>query len=393
MLEEFTVDNFKSLINVTFRPRKHSLLLGVNNAGKTNLCHAMKFLSSSASSSLDQCADLIAAWRVGIPNYYFAKPTVDFRVTASVPFEPESTGELRFQYTLTISLRSSAPSPPSLEVERESLVATGDGFDSTLLMENTRQGVRLLHEADHLKGSTHYADTSAPRETTMLQRLYDLKTNPRANCFKKYLQSWQYYSLSPEAMRGFQHPRFQVFLNADGGNLASVVYHLKTTDERRYRTILRQLQTIEPSIDLINFAVPSEDKVFMFLEDKIGNKLPAANASSGTLRYLALIYILVGQPAFAAGPLVMIEEPENGIYVRFLRDLLDTLDQGPKSAQVVFTSHSPYFIDLFDTRLDGVFVMRRGDQHSTITQPDVQQVKARLEKYPLGEQHFREMLG
>jgi len=59
---------------------------------------------------------------------------------------------------------------------------------------------------------------------------------------------------------------------------------------------------------------------------------------------------------------------------------------------LLFTSHSPYFIDLFDNRLDGVFLMSGGEEHSTITQPDVAQVTARLETYPLGEQHFREML-
>ena len=59
---------------------------------------------------------------------------------------------------------------------------------------------------------------------------------------------------------------------------------------------------------------------------------------------------------------------------------------------MIFTSHSPYFIDLFDDRLDGVFVMKRGEEHSSIVQPDAEKVKARLEKYPLGEMHYREML-
>jgi hypothetical protein len=36
--------------------------------------------------------------------------------------------------------------------------------------------------------------------------------------------------------------------------------------------------------------------------------------------------------------------------------------------------------------------MKRGDQHSSIHQPDAARVKARLEQFSLGDQHFREML-
>ena len=95
------------------------------------------------------------------------------------------------------------------------------------------------------------------------------------------------------------------------------------------------------------------------------------------------------QPTTGLCPLLLIEEPENGIYVGFLKTLLEMTDesQGP---QIIFTSHAPYFIDLFDKYLDGIFVLDQGEQH---TQPNINEVKARLEHFPLGEQHFREMWG
>ena len=121
--------------------------------------------------------------------------------------------------------------------------------------------------------------------------------------------------------------------------------------------------------------------------------MDAWNASNGTLRFLALSYVLLIQPTTNFSPLLMIEEPENGIYVGFLKTLLEMTDQshGP---QVIFTSHAPYFIDLFDEYLDGVFVLNCGKQHTSITQPDSTKVKKWLLKaFPLGEQHFREMFG
>ena len=103
--------------------------------------------------------------------------------------------------------------------------------------------------------------------------------------------------------------------------------------------------------------------------------------------------ILFCQPALGMSPLVLFEEPENGVYVGLFKDLVETLYELSNGPQVIFTSHSPYFIDLFDTRLESVFVMKRGEKHSSLTHPDIATVKARLEKFPLGEQHFREMLG
>ena len=121
--------------------------------------------------------------------------------------------------------------------------------------------------------------------------------------------------------------------------------------------------------------------------------LSAENASNGTLRFLAMLYVVLAQPALASRPLIMIEEPENGIYVGYMKQLLEIFEEAEDRPQLIFTSHSPYFVDLFENRLDSIFVMKKGEQHSAITQPDVAQVKKRLEEFPLGELHFREMLG
>ncbi|NQT14565.1 MAG: ATP-binding protein [Planctomycetes bacterium] len=389
MLEEFRVDNFKSLINVTFSPRECNLLLGVNNAGKTNLCQAMTFLAATVHKPLNDCADSVAGGRFGITNHYFDKETVDFQVKASVPFDGE---ELTFNYELTVSVKNKSEVAPSWEVETEQLHVTGSCFDNVALLENTRDGVRLLHEKDYLSKGAHYVETSSPRDATMLQRLYDLDTNPRANCFKKYLSWWQYYYVSPEAIRGMTRHLDRMGLATDGSNLASVVYLLKTRNERLYRKLLSQLQKIAPEVDVMNFFT-AQDSIAMFFEDNRGNQIYAGNASCGTLRYLAMLYIVLAQPALVPRPLIVIEEPENGIYVGYLKELLGIFEESESRAQLIFTSHSPYFIDLFDNRLDSIFVLKRGEQHSSITQPDVDQVRKRLETFALGEQHFREMLG
>ena len=389
MLQEFRVDNFKSLINIVFKPQEINLFLGKNNSGKTNLCQALQFVGGSSVLPLDECAEQVAGGRFGMTNFAFDKSTIDFYLRAEVPYVEE---KLMFEYELTISPPQSRMK--EIKVDQEILSVTGGKFDKTILLENISGRIRLLHEKDFIDGIENYEKKSAPRDTTMLQRLYDGETNARANHFKRYLGNWVCYDLSPTAMRESDYKPNEFVLSTDGSNLASVLYWLKTSNERDYRLLLKFMQQIEPKFDLINFFVGSESVVFMLFEDSDGHSLPAWNASNGTLRFLALAYVLLFQTQLImdSRPLLMIEEPENGIYVGFLKTLLEMTDwsQGP---QIIFTSHAPYFIDLFDKYLDGIFVLNRGDQHTSITQPDIDKVKTRLEKLPLGEQHFREMLG
>jgi len=388
MLEQFTVDNFQSLINVVFRPRERSLLLGENNAGKTNLCHAMRFLSGTTRNSLAECADYTTGTRAAITNLYFQKPSVEFSVRASLPFEGNV---LTFEYRLVIRADDPRSFAPAFEVEQESLHVTAGGMDGVALLENTPQGSRALNEGDVAHGALRYVESQVPKGETALKVLFDAKAHPRTAAFKEYLFHWQYYALCPQALRGTSHLPNHTALHTDGSNLGSVIYQLKTSDERRYRRLLECVKVVEPRVDAINFLLPSADRVFMLFEDARGNRLPAARVSEGTLRYLALSYLLMGQPPWGPSPLRIIEEPENGIYVGHLRDLL-ALVEDSAAPQIVFTSHSPYFIDLFDDRLESVFVMQRGQFHSSLVQPDVQKVRERLERFPLGEQHFRRML-
>ena len=390
MLQEFRVDNFKSLINIVFKPQGTNLLLGMNNSGKTNLCQALRFVSGTSHRPLDACADEFVVGRSGMTNFSLDKSTTDFYVRAEIPHDKE--GLLTFEYELTISPPRDRIRDTTVRLEREVLRVTGGKFDGTVLFENLGGRTRLLPEKDIMNGVPHYVETTVPVDATMLQRLYDLEANPIANHFKHYLIGWTYYDLSSDAMRGSAYKPHETVIMPDGRNLSSVLYWLKTANEREYRKLLNIIQEMEPELDLVNFYTGAENNVFMFFEDKEAHSLSAMDASNGMLRFLALAYILLIQPLGGSSPLCIIEEPENGIYVGFLRTLFKMTDPSPGYSQLVFTSHAPYFIDLFEDHVDVVFVRDRRKGHTSLTQPDAAKVKARLEHFPLGEQHFREML-
>lgn len=399
-LSRFKVDNFKSLVNVAVDPTGLNLLVGSNNAGKTNLCHAMRFLSLTSKMSLMEASRQCTSEPWNLANVYLDKPTVDLRIEATLIWDAQPYS---FQYVLSVTaprIVNTARSGVELLVQDERLAVTGGSkFADTLLIKNHEGSVELLHEkgfaGEQVPARTTLA-TTAPRDHTMLFRLYDLQTNQLANLFKRYLSSWRYFCFDALRLREATARPLDWDLAWDGANLASVLYTLKTSDERLYRTIVETVKLVEPKLDVINFQSPDPEHVYMFLEDVKGKKFSASNVSDGTLRYLALCTVVaLSRRAGAesgAPPLIIVEEPENGLYVGHLKPVFGRLDPTGASGQFLFTSHAPYFIDLFDGNLEGVLVARSNGTHTSISRPDIERVRKNLETFALGEMHFRDML-
>jgi len=132
------------------------------------------------------------------------------------------------------------------------------------------------------------------------------------------------------------------------------------------------------------------------MEDQKGNRFGAQSISDGTLRFMAMAYLILSGEE--AGPdslpgLTIIEEPENGLYVGHLKPLFEKLAGPGRKDQFIFTTHSPYFIDLFDSCLEGVHLVKPGVPSSEIKKLDIEKTRKLLDEMPLGEMHYREMFG
>lgn len=392
MLRKFTVNNFKSLINITYEPGTVNLLIGVNNSGKTNLCQALRFLSQTVREQrllLSIWHDVVgrtpAAWA---KNVYFDHPTVDLGCTCDLTVDDET---LTFKYSL--GLRPAGPLP----VDTERLRAIGGAFgpDGVTLLENEAGKIRLLNEERYLQGNCPddcYQEVIAEHQVApMLSQLYDWRANRRAIAFRNYLAAWQYYDLDAHRLRDDRFDPETNVLNSDGSNLASALYRLKSTDERRYRRLLELAQRVESRLDALNFTTVGE-RIQMELTDRQDHRFRLTNASNGTLRFMALCYIILNNARQNSSPLTIVEEPENGLYVGYLKPLFGLISPAGASGQYIFTSHSPYFIDLFDTHLENITVMEDRKTYSALVKPDPAQVRKYLEEMPLGELHFRRML-
>lgn len=397
MLKRFRVNNFRSLLNVEFRPVGVNVLIGPNNAGKTNLCSALRFLGLTATQSLEDAIRTSVGETWNIQNVYAPEGPLEVEVECSVPYEGT---RIDFNYQVGIGVRGrSSAHGPALYVDKEVLTATGGNFAQTRLFENVRGQVTLLHEQRfRTKGtrpSDHQVKTSAPTETTMLCRLYDLETNRCANSFKRYVQNWGYYNLNPPSLRSPAVVREAAGLLSDGKNMTRTFFALHNEKPRLEKKLIEVIRTLEPRLDLLTYTSPDPESVFLFMEDQKGNRFSAQSISDGTLRFMAMAYLLLSSEDSKSDSLpglTIIEEPENGLYVGHLKPLFERLVAPGRKDQFIFTTHSPYFIDAFDSCLEGVHVMKAGVPSSEIKKPDPEKTKKLLPEMSLGEMYFRGML-
>jgi predicted ATPase len=395
MLKRFRVNNFKSLLNFEFRPVGLNLLVGRNNAGKTNLCSALRFVGLSSLTSLENAISTVGEMWNMTNVHVLGKPELEFEVDCALNYEDQS---LDFSYILRLNVQKDRIiGREALKVIKETLTVTAGPFKQTPLLENDGHQAKMLHEKRFVQ---QYQDphvlTLAPEDTTMLSKLYELEDNPRATLFKRYLRNWFYYSFSPDALRSPDVLRDNPFLRHDGANLSCAMHTLHNEKPRVEKRIIEMLQPIEPNVDLFSYKPPDPDHVYMFLEDEKNHRFGARSMSDGTLRFLAMVYLLVvleeRSKETGIKPLIMIEEPENGLYVGHLKPLLEQIDPSGSGGQFIFTSHNPYVIDLFDNNRDGVHLIKSGKPSSVLAKPDPNKIRSILDQMSLGEMHYREML-
>ena len=412
MLKRFQVSNFKSIFNAEFHPIGLNLIVGNNNAGKTNLCQALRLVGLTSQMELEAAVRTCTSEPWNLLNVYSPSDTVNFSVEAEVMAGEE---RLIFNYTLAVSGKKQAltgrPLVRPFRIEYESLKVTGGPFSDTVLLENKAGNVRLLHEKRFLQVlqqqtipaslnspalGVAYVETYAPTETTMLYRLFDLETNRRANLFKKYLSSWTYYCFDPVILRSSVATPMERALNPSGSNLSSVLYTLHNERQRDEKKLIDTIRLLEPRLDLISFQSPDPEHVYMFFEDSDGHRFGAQSVSDGTLRFIAICYLIISnrraQGDDGTAPLIMLEEPENGIFVAHLKPLFQKIEPSGEDGQFIFTSHNPYFIDLFDAYPAGLHVVRNEGRGSEIVKPEQGKILNYLEKFSLGEMHFRGLL-
>lgn len=162
------------------------------------------------------------------------------------------------------------------------------------------------------------------------------------------------YAFHAEAIQQPTRLEPWMILHEDGSGLAGVLDQLRDSHPERFHSFNETLCAWLPEFDQLLFETPETGHRAFWLRTKRGGyKIPARDLSQGTLLALALLTL-----AYLPEPpsLVCLEEPDRGMHPWLLRRVQDALYRlsHPESGgetrppvQVIATTHSPYFLDLF----------------------------------------------
>jgi predicted ATPase len=188
------------------------------------------------------------------------------------------------------------------------------------------------------------------------------------NSLREELTDLEVYALDSESIIAAEPLQPAVKLGRKGEKLAVVLDQLRDQWPERFEAINQELGRWLPEFDRILFDTPSNGKRAVKLRSKRSQGAVAANnLSQGTLQVLAILTI-----AYLPKPpkIIGIEEPDRGIHPRLLRQVRDALyrlsypeefGESRTPTQVIATTHSPYFLDLFRDRPEEVVLAEKLD--------------------------------
>lgn len=120
---------------------------------------------------------------------------------------------------------------------------------------------------------------------------------------------------------------------------------------------------------------------FYLHEDSLKSPVPATRLSDGTIRFMAMLALLLSP---APPPLLCMEEPELGLHPDAVSLLADLLVDASARIQLIVTTHSDALVSALTESADSVLVCEyRGG--TVLRRVESKRLQHWLEKYRLGE--------
>jgi predicted ATPase len=178
------------------------------------------------------------------------------------------------------------------------------------------------------------------------------------------------------------------FLEESARNLALMVNRLNDRPETKAER-LKYMKTFYADTESINTTVVG-GQVDVRLHEKSKFNISAARLSDGTLRWMALLTILLHP---SPPPLVCLEEPELGLHPDVIRPLAKLLVQASERMQLIVTTHSDALVDELTETPEAVIVFEMEAGSRTLKRLKRQELSSWLKQYTLGELWHKGQIG
>lgn len=362
-LERIQVTGFCSLADITLKPGRLTVLIGVNGSGKSNLLRALKMVPLMRTGSLQR----FVGESGGASALLHYGPKRTQAMTVKLDFVQQQSRRNRYFARL--------------------------GFAA---------GDRLLY----LDESVGYqANAEAQMQMTTLgaghweSALRDMKgvdlTAKNANYWLSQLTFFHFHDTSvTSALRTQARLADDRYLRSDGSNLPAFLARLEQSEHdaehKAWRRINLLVQRIAPSVKALCPAELPNGGVRLDWIDGRGERFGVQHLSDGTLRAIALVTALA-QPTELLPRFMCVDEPELGLHPAAIAILAELARSVCRHTQVLFATQSTTFLDQFEP--EEVVVVEQKEGATVLTRHDAATLAAWLDEYSLAEIFDKGLLG
>ncbi len=357
-----------------------NVIVGANGSGKSNLIEAVSLLRAATSDFSNALSDGEVAenwlWK-GIGNKglpaeiwaYWDRPKFSVGIQHYVKLE-----ERNYRFFVADEL-----------ITDDEITEQGKREPIKYFSYRHRRAYLNVHGVEGKNRTRELQVEEVNPEKSILAQREDPDHYPQLYAWGETLKKiqiyrdWQFGRKS--VLRNAQSPgQPNEYLLESGENLAVVVNRLKF-DHGAKRSLMEGLRDFYPWIEDVDLRMEG-GKVQVYFHEKGGMFTPATRLSDGTMRWLALLVILlVPNPP----PLVCIEEPELGLHPDVLPKLAELLVAASERMQLIVTTHSDILIDALSDHPEAVIVCDKDESGTRFTRLDGMELKGWLDRYSLGE--------
>lgn len=365
-LQTLEVRGFRSLRNIRWKPGRLNVLIGPNGSGKSNLLQALDCLQKAAAGDLPD--EIVRQGGIGPILWDEREHRISWIARTD---KPDIIYDLELQRLGQTS---------SYRIDNERLEKGG----IALLSRQSEAAMYKTHEGGQRKTPPKFVKED---QTALSRVALPILIDAEAALFREQLASWKIYQnfrLDKESpIRRAALTRYDKHIEIDGQNLISVLHTLYSEDRFFMQAVDKAMfAAFGREYEGLFFSPAADQHIQLRLGWRsLKMKQPSASLSDGTLRFLLLIAILANPEP---GDLIAIDEPETGLHPSMFPIIAELAAEATERTQVIFTTHSPQFLDAFRDQPPTTTVAEWVDGETRLSVLDGDELQRWLKEYSLG---------